>query len=232
MDKADKSVFDDLLSLSQGEGIEKELNPTVALGDLEHDPNAIYSLLVMSGYLSAVRQDDGYNLFIPNGEMYYVFGDVIGSYIHRKYRDSDYSLLVSKFSKAILDNNTEMMEEYLYKLIANALGSNMLTHEHVYQAYLVGLLMNVRGGYTVTAEMENGKGRYDIMLRSASSKNPNIVIELKRSDSESSLQQDAEMALSQIMERDYIHGLSGETVLYGISFKGKQPFIFSKTLSL
>ena len=84
----------------------------------------------------------------------------------------------------------------------------------------------------VTAEMENGKGRYDIMLRSASPKKPNIVIELKRSDSESSLQQDAEMALSQIMERDYIHGLSGETILYGISFKGKQPFIFSKTLYL
>ena len=39
IDDADKSVFDDLLSLSQGEGIEKELNPTVALGDLEHDPN-------------------------------------------------------------------------------------------------------------------------------------------------------------------------------------------------
>ena len=231
IDKADKSVFDDLLSLSQGKGIEKELNPTVALGDLEHDSNAIYSLLVMSGYLSAVNQSGDYKLFIPNGEMYKVFGNVVGRYINRRCNNTECSRLLSRFSKAILDNNTEMMEEYLYKLIVNALGSNMLTHEHVYQAYLVGLLMNVRGGYTVTAEMENGKGRYDIMLRSASSKNPNIVIELKRSDSESSLQHDAEMALSQIMERDYIHGLSGETILYGISFKGKQPFIVSKTIT-
>ena len=232
MDKADKSVFDDLLSLSQGEGIEKELNPTVALGDLEHDPNAIYSLLVMSGYLSAVRQDDGYNLFIPNGEMYDVFGDVVGRYINRKYGNSKYSLLISNISYAILNNKPESIEKHLYNLIAEVMGSNMLTHEHVYQAFLIGLLMNVRGGYTVTAEMENGKGRYDIMLRSASPRNPNIVIELKRSDSESSLQNDAERALSQIMERDYIHGLSGETILYGISFKGKQPFIFSKTLYL
>jgi hypothetical protein len=232
IDKADDSVFDNLLSLSQGKGIEKELNPTVALRDLEHDSNAIYSLLVMSGYLSAVNQSGDYKLFIPNGEMYQVFGNVVGRYINRRCNNTECSRLLSSFSKAILDNNTEMMEEYLYKLIANALGSSMLTHEHVYQAYIVGLLMNVRGGYTVTAEMENGKGRYDIMLRSASSRNPNIIIELKRSDSESSLQQDAEMALSQIMERDYIHGLSGETVLYGISFKGKQPFIVSKTVTM
>jgi hypothetical protein len=34
------------------------------------------------------------------------------------------------------------------------------------------------------------------------------------------------------MEKDYIHGLSGETVLYGISFKGKQPFIVSKTVTM
>jgi hypothetical protein len=68
------------------------------------------------------------------------------------------------------------------------------------------------------------------MLGSASSKYPNIVMELKRSDSESSLEHDAEVALSQIMEKDYIHGLSGNTILYGISFKGKQPFIMSKTV--
>ena len=108
----------------------------------------------------------------------------------------------------------------------------MLTHEHVYQAFITGLLMNVRGRYTVTAEMENGKGRYDIMLKSSSSKYPNIVMELKRSDSESSLEHDAEVALSQIMEKDYIHGLSDDTILYGISFKGKQPFIVSKTITI
>ncbi len=92
--------------------------------------------------------------------------------------------------------------------------------------------MNVRGRYTVTAEMENGKRRYDIMLRSDSTRCPNIVMELKRSDSESSLEHDAEVALSQIMEKDYIHGLSGNTILYGISFKGKQPFIVSKTITV
>ena len=215
------------MALSQGKGIRKNLNPTVALGDLEYDSNAIYSLLVMSGYLSAVRQGKGYDLFIPNGEMYDVFGDVVGRYINRNYGSSGYSLLISDISYAILNNDTVALEKNLYDLIVNALGSNMLTHEHVYQAFLIGLLMNVRGGYTVTAEMENGKGRYDIMLRSASPRNPNIVIELKRSDSESSLQHDAERALIQIMKKDYIHGLSGDTIVYGISFCGKEPKIVS-----
>jgi hypothetical protein len=188
--------------------------------------------MTMSGYLSAIYQGDDYRLFIPNGEMYRVFGNVVGKYINRRCNNTECSRLVSKLSKAILDNDPEAMEKHLYDLLVNALGSNMLTHEHVYQAFITGLLMNVRGKYTVTAEMENGKGRYDIMLRSASSKYPNIVMELKRSDSESSLEHDAEIALSQIIEKDYVHGLSGDTILYGISFKGKQPFILSKTLSL
>ena len=135
IDNADKSVFDDLLSLSQGEGIEKKLNPTVALGDLEHDPNAIYSLMTMSGYLSAIYQGDDYRLFIPNGEMYEVFGDFVEKYLNKKCNNTECSRLLSKLSKAILNNDPEAMEKYLYNLLVNALGSNMLTHEHVYQAF-------------------------------------------------------------------------------------------------
>jgi hypothetical protein len=133
--------------------------------------------------------------------MYEVFGNIVGRYINKKCNNTECSRLISKLSEAILDNDPEAMENHLYDLLVNALGSNMLTHEHVYQAFITGLLMNARGRYTVTAEMENGKGRYDIMLRSSSSKYPNIVMELKRSDSESSLEHDAEVALSQIMER-------------------------------
>ena len=151
--------------------------------------------------------------------------------LNRRCNNTECSRLLSRFSKAILNNDTEALEKNLYNLIAEALGSNMLTHEHVYQAFLIGILMNVRGWYTVTAEMENGKGRYDIMLRSASPRNPNIVIELKRSDSESSLQHDAERALIQIMKKDYIHGLSGDTIVYGISFCGKEPKIVSERIT-
>lgn len=231
IDNANESVLDDLLSLSQGIGIRKRINTTVTMKDLEHDTDAIYSLMVMSGYLTAVEQDGDYKLFIPNGEMYRVFGDVIGIRLNRRFNNRNYDLLIVRLSNAILRNDPEAMKENLYNLLAETLGSDMLTHEHVYQGFLTGLLMNVRGMYKVTAEMENGKGRYDILLRSESPRYPNIIMELKRSASESSLQHDAEQALSQILERDYVHGLPWNSILYGVSFKGKQPFIVSKTIS-
>lgn len=230
IDGADDSVFDDLLSLSQGMSIRKRLDTTVTMRDLEHDDNAIFSLMVMSGYLTAVEQDGGHMLLIPNGEMYRVFGDMIGIHLNRRCGNSRCGLLIHDLSRAILRNDPKAIESNLYDLLATVIGSNMLTHEHVYQGFLVGLLMHLSGKYRVTAEMENGKGRYDIMLRSKSSENPNIIMELKRSDSESSLQHDAEQALSQIMERDYIHGLKGDILLYGIAFHGKEPRIVSEMI--
>ena len=55
-------------------------------------------------------------------------------------------------------------------------------------------------------------------------------MELKRSDSEDSLPADAEKAMTQIRERDYAHGLKGQTILYGIAFCGKVPHIISSMI--
>ena len=37
-----------------------------------------------------------------------------------------------------------------------------------------------------------------------------------------------EKALSQIKDRDYVHGLKGDVLLYGIAFRGKEPKIVSE----
>ena len=44
------------------------------------------------------------------------------------------------------------------------------------------------------------------------------------------MSKDAERALSQIKDRDYIHGLKGDILLYGISFRGKEPRILSERM--
>ena len=47
-----------------------------------------------------------------------------------------------------------------------------------------------------------------------------------------SLESLAEAALRQIRERDYAHGLSGTTILYGMAFRGKTPAVASEVLDL
>ena len=55
-----------------------------------------------------------------------------------------------------------------------------------------------------------------------------MIIELKKSSSEKDLEQDAHLAMEQIFEKDYRHGLEGRTILYGVSFFSKKPFIITQ----
>ena len=64
---------------------------------------------------------------------------------------------------------------------------------------------------------------------------PNIVIEIKRVPTESSDElalSKAKDALEQIKERDYIHCLKGNTLLYGIAFRNKRPTVVSERIIL
>ena len=64
---------------------------------------------------------------------------------------------------------------------------------------------------------------------------PNMVIELKRTPIDASdvkAESDAEKALQQIKDRDYCHGMAGDTLLYGISFRNKAPTIVYERIHL
>ena len=63
----------------------------------------------------------------------------------------------------------------------------------------------------------------------------NIVMEIKRPNTNISndmAENVAKKALEQIKDRDYIHGLSGDTILYGIAFRNKIPTIVSERIML
>ncbi len=61
---------------------------------------------------------------------------------------------------------------------------------------------------------------------------PNVVIELKRSSDDSHLERDAKASLRQIKDREYAYGLKGKTILYGIAFSDKEPFIVSEEIRI
>ena len=108
--------------------------------------------------------------------------------------------------------------------------SRVLDDEYSYQAFLTGLLMNLYGCYSVTADHESGEGYHDIRLEKIKGDGPNVVIELKRTRHGEDPRALAEDALDQIEERGYAHGLKGRTILYGIAFESKTPTVVSKTI--
>ncbi len=225
---ADEKTLKGLKTLGSGGNIVHKISMTATFDDLARRPSMIYSLMAMAGYLKAVPSDEGYLLSIPNKELFSVFADAV--ILSTFDNDDEVSLSLEKFSKAIVSDDTAKMESALYGIITNTLSSRVLDNEHSYQAFIVGLLMSLSGKYEITADFESGNGYHDIRMENKSGTGCNVIMELKRSDSESRLESDAKKALEQIKDRDYAQGLKGQTILYGISFLGKKPYIVSETL--
>lgn len=225
---ADDAVYDDLLKLGSRERVRRRVETTVTFDDLRSRSDSVYSVMVMSGYLTAVPDGTMHDLYIPNTEMYMVFSDRIGSVlgdsVHRSVRE---------FSDALVSNDVDAMGRAIYEILAPTFSVRITGTERPYQAFLAGMLTASLGNYGVEADFERGQGYFDILLRRRRGNGPNIVIELKagRPDaSDDEMTRLAEAALEQIAGRDYAHGLPGETIAYGMAFSSKRPTIVSKVI--
>ena len=78
--------------------------------------------------------------------------------------------------------------------------------------------------------MESGLGFADIIKKKRAF-DINVVMELKRCKEEGDLESESVLALKQIEEKEY-YDLRERTILYGISFCGKEPHILSKVVDL
>ncbi len=233
--KADKELSDDLRILGSGGTIVRDISTALTFDDLKDSKN-VYSLMAVSGYLKAIPRGQNYDLTtpegrkcvlsIPNRELFFVFSNLIN---RAAFSDGGDESKLTDFTVAVTSNDIDAMKESLYKLIT-AISSRVLDNEHSYQAFITGLLMSLCGNYDVKADFENGKGYSDIMMTKKKGIGPNIIIELKRSENDRHLEHNAQAALQQIKDRDYAHGLEGKTILYGVAFSGKQPFIISEEI--
>ena len=227
---ASPELWDEFRSLSEGDVVEYTISPTITFQDLRTDERNIYSMLVMSGYLTAFEDDGIQYIRIPNGEMADVFGSTI---LNRLNVNS--SMHVRNLSRAFVSGDSDAVEKRLYNLFASSAGNAMLNDEHSYQAFVTGMLMYLNGRYTVKADFEEGNGRYDIRLERRYGDYPNIVIEIKRipiDSSDEAAETSAIKALEQIKERDYTHGLEGPTLIYGIAFRNKKPTVLSERIEI
>ncbi len=229
LDNADDSVWNNLTALSKRDTVICELDQYVVYSDIEHNSKAIYSIMAMSGYLKAKKTDYGYEIRIPNNEISYVYSNMILNSIGR----NDIWFRSSNLFKALQKGDTDYLEAGIHSLIQETISAKVLDSEHAYQAYLIGMMMGFCGDYEISGDrLETGDGFADILFRNLRGPGPNMVLELKKSRSEDDMERNARAAMDQILDRDYMHGMKGRTLLYGISFFSKKPFIISEELDL
>ena len=216
VENADESTMDGLMALGSGKEVQASMNDRIVYAEIEKGGDAAYSVLAMAGYLTPSR--DGDLVRVPNKEVYGVYLDLIaGDTAAKSIRDM--------FS-ALRNGDSNTVADCLSGLMRSSLSARILDSEHAYQTFLTGLLMGFCGDYEIYADrLESGEGYADIALRRKRGPGPNVVMELKKSTTEKSLEKDSLKALEQIRSRRYDEGMEGKTLTYGISLFRKKALV-------
>ncbi len=176
-------VFESLL---EGGSVARELDDSVVLDEIADDPNALFSLLVFSGYLKA-RQIQGdpersppYQLSIPNLEVRQVYATTFQRWMEARLKGHGGSL--EKLTRALLEGDAETLEEQLQAFVTNLLSyqdTGSADPEGVYHGFVLGLLAAMEPAYRVRSNRESGQGRPDVTITAKESGKPAAVLELK-----------------------------------------------------
>ena len=226
--QADQDIYDKLTSLVSGNTIVSYIDTSVTYPQIKQNPSAIYSFLLVAGYLNAVKAESSYGidymceLALPNKEITFVYSKEI---LQKLDHIIPQSIAIS-VQEAIYSGDSKRIQALIHNLLLQSASSFDTVGENFYHGFMLGLCAMLSGSYT-TSNRESGEGRYDIQLLPRDAKLPGILIELKaeKNCSEDELKKLSETALQQIHDRKYDTEMTsmGITAIhkYGVAFSGK-----------
>ena len=241
-----KEIKIDMEALITGHHVFTVLDEQIVFQELDDNEQAIWSLLLASGYLKVERSpedetDDNqqYELSITNKEVEKMFRNMIQGWF-KKTSGSN-----SDFIKALLMNDVEYMNQFMNEISIKMFSSfdigrhpsQKMEPERFYHGFVLGLIVELADRYYISSNRESGFGRYDVMLEPINKSDRAFIFEFKvyNPAKDKDLKAAAENALSQIEQRKYSNvlierGIAEEQIYcYGFAFEGKKVLILGKS---
>ncbi len=220
-----KTMFDDLDTLLEGGSIMKVIDENITYDYLHSSDNNIWSILLMTGYLTPVRRDDEddslrddeVELKIPNREIMNIFSSSLTKWINAVSGKGD---LVS-LADALWTGRADVISSEMTRILNDTISYNDLWHEAAYHLFFDGIFRGM--GYRVDSNKEHGMGRPDIVVFDKKRKRA-ALFEFK------GINETLESASRQIDDKKYADGLTDCSLIlcYAVRFSDKTAEVFFK----
>ncbi|MDE5696125.1 MAG: ATP-binding protein [Lachnospiraceae bacterium] len=236
-----KKMMEQLL---QGRSIQTEIDEQIVFNQLDGDVNAVWSLLLATGYLRVrkleyvgERKQKIYTLALTNMEVEGMFDKMV-----RGWFGGDVKVYYNEFIKALLSDNIRKMNTFMNKVALNTFSSfdsgnkpsDQAEPERFYHGFVLGMVVNMADTHKIRSNRESGYGRYDVMIEPLDRSGKAFIFEFKVLDpdeDEETLEDTLANAHAQIEEKRYkaeliAAGFAPEQIRkYGFAFQGKKCLI-------
>ena len=181
---------------------------------------SLWGLFVNAGYLTVEQRmrKNRYRIRVPNEEVQQEFMSLTAYHL--------------QVSESVLDDLFYALETRDKKLFENSYRNILkripsyhdLKDENSYHMMLLGMSAWLTGEYEIISNREAGSGRCDIILK-AKKDLPSYVIEFKYSKNKEELESLSDVAIEQIIEKEYDKGLEGKIIYIGLAHCGKEVVV-------